>query len=375
MTSWILPRQLISAYALATEGSTLDSVERSLICERLLMRRSKRSPARTYLREWKAGNLTRLQSGLISNLSRGERFLDEWTSSLAVTHANHSLPQENASAQTTPATSGHSSQMEFRFFDPASASLKMSRDTFPSDCERSLANWNQWVTRCRGEYSRRVKLAHLTRESESSSWPTANARDRKDSVNSVPPSVGQTRGYSLGMAVAEKIWPTASTRDYKGAPSTEAGWIRPDNGRLRNDTLDRAVALQKVVNRRTPTTEAMFNLGHPAPINPSTDGNLLESWLTPIAEKLNPRWVETLMGLPVGWTMPSCFHPIANPASAVMMSSAGNAGATTQIVHALGQIAVVNDNRTDELRLLGNGVVPATATLAFQTLLTELLNL
>jgi len=33
------------------------------------------------------------------------------------------------------------------------------------------------------------------------------------------------------------------------------------------------------------------------------------------------------------------------------------------------------DNRTDELRLLGNGVVPATATLAFQTLLDELLAL
>ena len=31
-------------------------------------------------------------------------------------------------------------------------------------------------------------------------------------------------------------------------------------------------------------------------------------------------------------------------------------------------------NRTDELRLLGNGVVPATATLAFKTLLAELLN-
>ena len=25
--------------------------------------------------------------------------------------------------------------------------------------------------------------------------------------------------------------------------------------------------------------------------------------------KLNPRWVETLMGLPVGWTMPSCACP------------------------------------------------------------------
>jgi len=26
--------------------------------------------------------------------------------------------------------------------------------------------------------------------------------------------------------------------------------------------------------------------------------------------KLNPRWVETLMGLPVGWTMPSCVNPV-----------------------------------------------------------------
>jgi hypothetical protein len=26
--------------------------------------------------------------------------------------------------------------------------------------------------------------------------------------------------------------------------------------------------------------------------------------------KLNPRWVETLMGLPVGWVMPSCAYPV-----------------------------------------------------------------
>jgi DNA (cytosine-5)-methyltransferase 1 len=35
---------------------------------------------------------------------------------------------------------------------------------------------------------------------------------------------------------------------------------------------------------------------------------------------------------------------------------------------------VACDNRTDELRLLGNGVVPAVAERAFRTLLTELLN-
>ena len=36
------------------------------------------------------------------------------------------------------------------------------------------------------------------------------------------------------------------------------------------------------------------------------------------------------------------------------------------------QLRVACDNRTDELRLLGNGVVPATAALAFRTLLTQL---
>ena len=31
---------------------------------------------------------------------------------------------------------------------------------------------------------------------------------------------------------------------------------------------------------------------------------------TQVAGKLNPRWVETLMGLPIGWTMPSCIRPV-----------------------------------------------------------------
>ena len=35
------------------------------------------------------------------------------------------------------------------------------------------------------------------------------------------------------------------------------------------------------------------------------------------------------------------------------------------------ELYVTCDNRTDELRLLGNGVVPATAALAFTTLLNE----
>jgi hypothetical protein len=32
--------------------------------------------------------------------------------------------------------------------------------------------------------------------------------------------------------------------------------------------------------------------------------------MPPSSAKLNPRWVETLMGLPIGWVMPSCVNPI-----------------------------------------------------------------
>jgi hypothetical protein len=36
------------------------------------------------------------------------------------------------------------------------------------------------------------------------------------------------------------------------------------------------------------------------------------------------------------------------------------------------ELCVSGDNRTDELRLLGNGVVPATATRAFLTLIKQI---
>ena len=60
----------------------------------------------------------------------------------------------------------------------------------------------------------------------------------------------------------------------------------------------------------------------------STDGSRPGLWRTPdtidrrsskstqiglsnqMTGKLNPRWVETLMGLPVGWVMPSCASPV-----------------------------------------------------------------
>ena len=174
---WILPKSLISAFAPGTEALTSDSVELSQTCEQSLMRRSKPSPAKTYLREWKAGNLTRLRSGAISSPSLGSSFLDWWTCSLAATRASHSAVQASAPEQTTQGTSGHLSQVAFKFYDPDCASSRMWRDTLALDSERSLQTWKALVIKRRGEYSQRLNAARRTSEKESFSLPTPCANE------------------------------------------------------------------------------------------------------------------------------------------------------------------------------------------------------
>lgn len=265
----------------------------SQICAQSLMQRSKPSRSSFYLREWKAGRLMRLQSGAISSPSRGQRFLDAWTSSLAVIPASHSHPPASDSEHTTSDTSGQLSQLAFGFCDQESVSLKTSKDTSPLGYGKSSMSWEAWVTERRGDYSARLKSVLHTNVSGCSSWPTC------------------------------------ATRDYKG----ESGSGRQERKGHPTDTLPNAVA----------------RYGLPAPEIPSTDGSRRElsaevqnpQWATPQTRdnrsggaerwddpnrsrnlndqiatvtkqnaKLNPRWVEALMGLPVGWVMPSCAFPV-----------------------------------------------------------------
>jgi hypothetical protein len=51
-------------------------------------------------------------------------------------------------------------------------------------------------------------------------------------------------------------------------------------------------------------TTVVIKHGHPVLASSSTDGSRRGF------AKLNARWCETLMGLPVGWTMPSCASPV-----------------------------------------------------------------
>lgn len=345
---WIVPKQLISDYVPDMEASSLDCVEQSQLCAQSLFVRSKHSPARTWSQKWKRDSWTQHLFGRILKPSHGKAFEIAWTSSLEVIPANHFQPQEDGKEKTTPDIFGLSSQAEFDFFDQGSVSLKTSKDISLWGCPTSSKTWQEWVTERRGAYSQRVKSAHLISGSESSSWPTARASDCHNSPRS------EQEGDRYAQLRTAVNWPTSTSRDWKGAysiashakknrmsllPDAVAHWPTPtvaEAAKIANQAnygqqgLSNHPAIRGEVNRKK---LEKGKAGPHAQASSSSHGSRHE-WLTPVAQdskhsginpslngqrgllvnqtngKLNPRWVETLMGLPIGWTMPSCSQPV-----------------------------------------------------------------
>lgn len=393
--TWILPRQLHTlASALDTEALSLDCTEQSEICARSLFVRSKPSPLRTWSAKWKRDSWTQHLSGRILRPSLGQRFVTEWTSSLEATHASHSQPLESGPAKKIRGISGPGSQMVFDFSDPAAASLKTSKDISAWGCPTSSKTWQEWVTERRGAYSARLKSAHRTSASGSSSWPTVTANEDSYRIGG---DSQQSHCLSAMARRGEMSWPTPAAQDHKdsgenvdmekvaaksklagvvamhGPPvpassstdgsrpglsvaTRDGNWTTPaatDTGRTTQyQQGGKALSMQAAaVQWQTATVSTGAHRQKDGSMIDKLDQQV-KSWATPrvhehmeppdqwkarnikkkaenpklgtldkplgtmVAEhqitsgKLNPRWVETLMGLPVGWTMPSCVSPV-----------------------------------------------------------------
>ena len=332
---WILPKQLHTlASVVDTAESDSDLREFCQTCEKSLMWRSKPSQWRTWCRRWSRNKfMQRLYTRMLRR-SHTNDFLDAWTFYQGDSRVNRLAKQELEKVLKTLDTSIPTSVEESESADPelfSSKTLKESsqakQQTENQFSSMSSKTWKAWVTEQRQEYSQRLKLAHLTRENESSSWGTPNTRDYKDTMNTVPPSIGKTRGLSLGQGVAaelQKNWATPNTMDTLPPKSYEAsmkqakgirkGREKPSN--LREQVNEDALqAYKDAMNYPTPTArdwkgcgnatprkdgkhrmdnlEAIVKHGPQDPTNPNTNGK---------SHALNPSWVEQLMGLPVGWT-------------------------------------------------------------------------
>jgi len=337
---WIIPKNSpIFPSAQATEALISDLKELSDMCEQSVMWRSKTSSSTTWLRRLKRTSSTTVLSSQTLKYSPGNSLVAEWTSSLGASLANHFQQQEEEKEVKTQDTCGPISQMESNaWVDLPLFSSKMSRESsVPNSKERtgqiqrehqfcymSSENWKGWVTRQRQAYSQRVKSAHHTSESESLylvSEMTSQRQALVSSMNSLS-LMNQTEIQhgqlqedkdSIGTSHQELRWatPIAGSGGRTGG-GIEYYILSPNVGKQVD--LNGQVMLQ---NWTTPIARDCYEIEMNQQIPNRKDGkSRMDTMPRQIHHqenyrgKLNPRWVEMLMGLPIGWTMPSCTNPV-----------------------------------------------------------------
>ena len=181
---WILPSnyQLSSRFAQGFLASKEDLNLPDLNIESSLTSKSKPMRLPTCLRKWKRDYWFRRLCLATLKPCQWNAFETEFTSLHLAIHASHFRQQDSEKEQMIQDTSGLTSKKSSEQFDLFDASSRMLKDTSVSDSEKSLQTWKASVISQRGEYSQRVRLALLTRESESTFWPTPAARDYKGAV-------------------------------------------------------------------------------------------------------------------------------------------------------------------------------------------------
>lgn len=277
---------------------------------------------------------------------------------LAGSPVSRTAPQASDLPAPTSEISGTNAFECFGNYDPALPSSRMSEDSsvpkvlpmprmvvstkgfFSTEYCRT---WPKSGMLARGKLYQLPTWERPTDESASgssasTSWPTAASRDYKGESGAGRQERKGHPADTLPNAVMRQ-WPTASARDYKDTPGMAQTGTNPDGSeRSRTDQLARAVYAES-----GPPPVAS---GPHDPARHNSDGSRQgssEEWKTPqasdgeggtmewmgdkdghyklryhvhkgtpkpqITGKLNPDWVETLMGLPIGWTqLPTKFQ-------------------------------------------------------------------
>ena len=354
---WVLPKnyQLSSAFAADMVESKEDLSLQGLNIEQSLMWRSKPSPLKTWCRRWKEDSFLPHLFTRILKPSQRKSFETKLTSSLEDIHVRHFHKQEKDKEKTTPDTYGLSSENTWKQLDLIEYCSKTSKDTYRLDSPQSLATWKKMVTTQRGEYSARVKLAHTTREKEYSSWATPRVADSAGGPRTLNEK-GQrisvsdpTKTYGANLSDQVRHWPTPMASDWKNmdtcnqmqlAKAVKVNWPTPAT---RDYKGGQNIETCKAKNR-----------------NPMTNNLADAVRATTDSKALNPDWVEKLMGVPPGWTaLDGSSNEWQNNWSG---DWEGNTPRTTD----------VKKDRVDRIRMLGNGVVPATAAKAWTVLSAKL---
>ncbi len=174
------------------------------------------------------------------------------------------MPEKEQESKENARVFGESMRESFASYDPDTSSWITSALSLFGGSTLYSETWPRAGMMRSGTCCRLQPLAPRTSGKGSGLWPTPRANDNDQGYRGEGSSwKGQARGETLHNAVKRDLWPTPTSRDWKG-PGANG---RHRDGKLQLDTLDRAV-----------------------------------QGAEPPTGQLNPTWVEWLMGYPGGWT-------------------------------------------------------------------------
>ena len=261
---WIIPKNLhTSRYVADMKGLGVDCEQFSQISEKSLMWRSKPTASPTWSKRWKRVSWIQHLSSLILKPSHTENFVERWTSSLGDSPVSLSQMRERVAELKTQDICSLTSETESESANLELFSSKMLKELSQQKHPRenrfstmSSENWKDWVTMQRQEYSQRVKLAHLTKEKESSSWATPNTMD------TLPP-----RSYEAAMRQA--------TTSRKGR--TDPSNLREQVDEVSVQAYKDSMKLYLKVRRAADAIRAEEALNFPTPRTSDAEGGRIET--------------------------------------------------------------------------------------------------
>lgn len=311
------------------EGLISDSDSRIQTLAASLTWRETRRRARSWLTTCKRDNSMMRLCGQIPGHSTADRGAARWISSLEDSPANRTAQPENDSEPKMNAGSGRTFSESLATWNPEASSWRTSQASFMEELNTYSQGWPRSGSMRNGQVFERPMSARHTDESEFSSWPTATASDVHRPNTKSPESAS---GHMLAAKAEEWQTPAVAQHAYRRhagqteriLPGQAMNWWTPDT-------------MPEAPNSGTNTKNRIPGLGNQA-----------KAWLTPSANedaagtlkgdmqqmlshqvqeatgqtstrdtglRLNPRFVEWLMGWPSDWLALGSFDSLATGSS------------------------------------------------------------
>lgn len=192
-------------------------------------------------------------------------------------------------------------------YSPDTSSWKTHQCSLLGDLEEFLETWPKWGLMRDGECWEQTQLEHPIKESVygftvptpvASDGTTGSLIGKNDSFyetrTGMPRKVNQNgKDGSVGLGRLVQMWPTPDANF--GQRGTQPNWTpKRKSGQPAQYTINQAVRDRMFP---TPTAHNAKECASPSEYNRNTP-----SLATHAGGKLNPMWVEWLMGWPLGWT-------------------------------------------------------------------------